>query len=90
MDEDTTNYDEVIEEELVETFPYESDVSLHDMSKKELEDYGRTVGIELDRRHSRKRLVQELEEYLADSWTVHWGVARPLFSCIITSVKQNN
>ena len=67
VDEDTTNYDEVIEEELVETFPYESDVSLHDMSKKELEDYGRTVGIELDRRHSRKRLVQELEEYLADS-----------------------
>ena len=55
------------EEELVETFPYESDVSLHDMSKKELEDYGRTVGIELDRRHSRKRLVQELEEYLSDS-----------------------
>ena len=67
LGEDTTNYDEVIEEELVETFPYESDVSLHDMSKKELEDYGRTVGIELDRRHSRKRLVQELEEYLSDS-----------------------
>ena len=63
LGEDTTNYDEVIEEE----FSYESDVSLHDMSKKELEDYGRTVGIELDRRHSRKRLVQELEEYLADS-----------------------
>ena len=40
---------------------------LHDMSKKELEDYGRTVGIELDRRHSRKRLVQELEEYLGNS-----------------------
>ena len=67
VDEDTTNYEEVIEEELVETFPYESDVSLHDMSKRELEEYGRTVGIELDRRHSRKRLVQELEEYLADS-----------------------
>ena len=63
LGEDTTNYDEVIEEE----FSYESDVSLHDMSKKELEDYGRTVGIELDRRHSKKRLVQELEEYLADS-----------------------
>ena len=66
VDEDTTNYEEVIEEEV-----YESDVSLHDMSKRELEDYGRTVGIELDRRHSRKRLVQELEEYLTDSWTVH-------------------
>jgi len=62
VDEDTTNYEEVIEEEI-----YESDVSFHDMSKKELEEYGRTVGIELDRRHSRKRLVQELEEYLADS-----------------------
>ena len=40
VDEDTTNYEEVIEEELVETFPYESDVSLSDMSKRELEDYG--------------------------------------------------
>lgn len=53
-------------EEEVELIPYESDVSLHDMSKKELEEYGRTVGIELDRRHSKDRLVQELEEYLAN------------------------
>ena len=59
LGEDTTNYDEVIEEEF-----YESDVSLHDMTKKELEEYGRTVGIELDRRHSKKRLAKELEEYL--------------------------
>ena len=64
LEEDTTNYEEVIEEELVETFPYESDVSIKDMSKRELEEYGRTVGLELDRRRSRKRLVQELEEYL--------------------------
>jgi hypothetical protein len=62
VDEDTTNYDEVIEEEV-----YESDVSFQDMSKKELEEYGRTIGIELDRRHSHRRLVRELEEYLADS-----------------------
>ena len=62
LDEDTTNYDQVIEEEF-----YESDVSFQDMSKKELEEYGRTVGIELDRRHSHKRLVRELEEYLSDS-----------------------
>ena len=59
VEEDTTNYDEVIEEEF-----YESDVSLHDMTKRELEEYGRTVGIELDRRHSKRRLVKELEEYL--------------------------
>jgi len=37
------------------------------MSKKELEEYGRTVGIELDRRHSKRRLVQELEEHLSNS-----------------------
>ena len=54
-------------EEEVELIPYESDLSLHDMNKSELEEYGRTVGIELDKRHSRKRLVRELEEYLADS-----------------------
>jgi len=60
--EDTTNYEEIIEEEL-----YESDVSFHDMSKKELEEYGRTVGVELDRRHSKRRLVQELEEHLSSS-----------------------
>ena len=63
--EDTTNYEEVIEEEIVETIPYESDVSFHDMSKRELEEYGRTVGIELDRRHSKRRLVQELEDHLS-------------------------
>ena len=51
-------------EEEVELIPYESDLSLHDMTKKELEEYGRTVGIELDRRHSKDRLVQELENYL--------------------------
>ena len=47
-----------------EDVAYESDVSLHDMTKKELEEYGRTVGIELDRRHSKDSLVQELEDYL--------------------------
>jgi len=56
------------EEEVVELIPYESDVSLDEMTKDELEEYGRTVGIELDKRHSRKKLVEELEEYLlADS-----------------------
>jgi len=55
------------EEEVAELLSYESDVSLHEMTKDELEEYGRTVGIELDKRHSRKRLVQELEEYLTDS-----------------------
>lgn len=54
-------------EEVVETFPYESDVSIDEMSKDELEEYGRTVGIELDRRHSRRKLIKELKEYLTNS-----------------------
>ena len=37
------------------------------MTKDELEDYGRTVGIELDRRHSKKKLIKELEDHLATS-----------------------
>ena len=51
-------------EEEVADIVYESDVSLQDMSKDELEDYGRTVGIELDRRHNKKKLIQELEDHL--------------------------
>jgi len=42
----------------------EADLSIKDMNRDELEAYGRTVGIELDRRHSRKKLVRELEDYL--------------------------
>ena len=58
---------EEIVEESVETLPYESDVSIDEMSKDELEDYGRTLGIELDRRHSRRKLVRELKEHLTNS-----------------------
>ena len=51
---------------VVEETPVEktTDVPLQSMSKKELEAYGRTVGIELDRRHSKKDLIKELEEVL--------------------------
>ena len=67
--EDTTNYDEVIEEELREVSEedgYESDVSLNDMTKRELEEYARTVGLELDRRHNKATLLNELEEFLSN------------------------
>ena len=43
------------EEVLTEASP------LEEMSKKELEDYGRTMGIELDRRHSKESLIEELK-----------------------------
>ena len=58
---------EEVVEESVETLPYESDVSIDEMSKGELEEYGRTVGIELDRRHSRRKLIRELKEHLTNS-----------------------
>ena len=52
------------EEESEEESVSESDLSLYDMSKRELEDYARTVGLELDRRHSKTALIQELSNYL--------------------------
>ena len=42
-------------------------VDFESMTKDELEDYGRTVGIELDRRHNKKKLIKELEDHLATS-----------------------
>ena len=44
------------EEVLTEASP------LEEMNKKELEDYGRTLGIELDRRHKKEDLIEELRE----------------------------
>ena len=49
----------VIEEPIVEKAnDFES------MTKKQLEDFGRTIGIELDRRQNKKVLIKELEEKL--------------------------
>lgn len=39
-----------------------SESELKKMSKKELEDHGRTLGIELDRRESKWKLVQKVLE----------------------------
>ena len=44
------------EEVLTEASP------LEEMTKKELEEYGRTLGIELDRRHSKASLIGEIKE----------------------------
>ena len=53
------------EEEVADTVA--ARVYFNAMSKDELEDYGRTVGIELDRRHNKKKLIKELEDHLATS-----------------------
>ena len=39
-------------------------LDLSGLSKDELEDYGRTIGIELDRRYSKSKLVKELEDFI--------------------------
>ena len=40
---------------------------LEQMSKNELEEYGRELGVELDKRHSKKRLISEIKEVLDNS-----------------------
>ena len=39
-------------------------LDLWSLSKDELEDYGRTIGIELDRRLSKNKLVKQLEDHI--------------------------
>jgi hypothetical protein len=50
------------EEEVADTVA--APLSFDAMSKDELEDYGRTIGIELDRRHSKTKLVKQLEDHI--------------------------
>ena len=54
------------EEEIAEILSEETtdEIDLNLLSKIELEEYGRTIGIELDRRHNKKKLVKQLEDEL--------------------------
>ena len=61
----------VVETPVVDTAPASVEdpvdpepLDLSGLSKDELEDYGRTIGIELDRRHSKSKLVKELEDHI--------------------------
>ena len=53
------------EEEVADTIA--APINFESMTKDELEEYGRTVGIELDRRHNKKKLIKELEDHLETS-----------------------
>ena len=44
----------------------DEEVNLNTMTKIELEEYGRTIGIELDRRYSKDKLIEQLYEKLAE------------------------
>ena len=52
------------EDETIKTSNQQKDFSK--MSKIELEKFGRTIGIELDRRLSKTTLVKQLEEAVGD------------------------
>tara|TARA_Y100001972_G_scaffold118049_1_gene157723 strand:+ start:302 stop:541 length:240 start_codon:yes stop_codon:yes gene_type:complete len=60
-----------VEETVVDTAPASVEdpvnpepLNLWNLSKEELEDYGRTIGIELDRRHNKSKLIKQLENYI--------------------------
>ena len=48
-------------EEAVEEVVEESSPDFNSMTKVQLEEYGRTIGIELDRRKKKSALIEELE-----------------------------
>ena len=49
---------------ILQTHDIVENKSLHEMSKKELENLGRQHGIELDRRYSKAKLVEELTDHM--------------------------
>ncbi len=53
-------------EPVVEPEPTNSDeVDFSQMTKSQIETYGRTLGIELDKRQTKTTLIDELEKYLS-------------------------
>ena len=52
------------EPEIVEGDSDKGQTDLKSLSKIELEEFGRELGIELDRRHNKKKLVKEIEDAL--------------------------
>ena len=53
-------------EPVVEPEPTDSDkVDFSQMTKAQLEAYGRTLGLELDRRQNKTTLIAELEAYIS-------------------------
>jgi len=45
-------------------------LDFNSMSKLELETFGRTIGIELDRRHSKSKLIKTLQDHIEYMKTV--------------------
>ena len=57
-------FKKILNNEGIKQEPFEKieiPVDLNEMTKKQLEEYGRPLGVELDRRHSKKKLIAKLE-----------------------------
>ena len=53
-------------EPVVESEPTNSDeVDFSEMTKSQIETYGRQLGLELDRRHNKADLIKELEAFIS-------------------------
>ena len=52
------------EEEIASNIESSSDLDFNSMSKLELESYGRTLGVELDRRQSKDKLINQLKSII--------------------------
>jgi hypothetical protein len=57
----TDIFKKVLNNEGIRQEPIVEKVDLTKKTKKQLEEYGRTLGVELDRRHSKKKLIATLE-----------------------------
>ena len=57
----TDIFKKVLNNEGIRQEPIVEKVELTKKTKKQLEEYGRTLGVELDRRHSKKKLIATLE-----------------------------
>ncbi len=57
----TNIFKKVLNNEGIRQEPIVEKVDLTKKTKKQLEEYGRTLGVELDRRHSKKKLIATLE-----------------------------
>ena len=57
----TDIFKKVLNNEGIRQEPIVEKVDLTKKTKKQLEEYGRTLGVELDRRHSKAKLIAKLE-----------------------------
>jgi len=57
----TDIFKKVLNNEGIRQEPIVEKVDLTKKTKKQLEEYGRTLGVELDRRHTKKKLIATLE-----------------------------